>query len=87
MDGRVGTWGVQLPPHAPIAFQSASGPNRDLSATVEDRSACPRPDDTPLRPPRVRSGADLRYGYRCDAPSCRRSMQMQIRAADSLGGA
>lgn len=35
---------------------------------------------------RVRSGADLRYGYRCDSPSCRRSMQMQIRAADALGG-
>lgn len=35
---------------------------------------------------RVRSGADVRYGYRCDSPSCRRLMQMQIRGADALGG-
>jgi hypothetical protein len=34
---------------------------------------------------RIRAGSELRFGFRCDSPSCRRIMEMQILLADEPG--
>lgn len=34
---------------------------------------------------RIRSGTELRFSFRCDSPSCRRRMEMQISRSDEPG--